>query len=121
MSYESTISAVKVAMQEAINGLIPRKEATVVSEAVEGVSEATELFVTPTKAISSFTVFPSPVTANKVIPTSSKNLCARNSCTFGNRLRKPVWVKWLSSLYRISKSEGRKCQLTRWLELSRPH
>lgn len=98
MSYETTVSAVKVAVQEAINELIPRKEAT-----VGDVSVATELFVTHNKAISSFTVLPSPVTANKVLPTSSKNLCAKNSCTFGKRLRKPVWVKC------SHRTEGQSC------------
>lgn len=88
MNYEATMSAVKVAMKEVFDGLIPPKEVD-----VSVLTEATESFVTPTKAISSFTVFPSPVAVNKSQPRSSKNLCAKNACTFGKRLRKPVWVK----------------------------
>lgn len=88
MSYDAAMSAVKLAVKEAFDNLIPQKEIDV------SVSKnATELFVTPTKAISSFTVFPSPVAVNNSQVSSSKNLCGKNSCTFGKRLRKHVWIK----------------------------
>lgn len=46
---------------------------------------------TPTKTISALTVLPSPVNASQTV--SANNLCARNSCTFGKKIRKPIWVK----------------------------
>lgn len=92
LDYDSTISAVKNAVKEAVRDLtneLPGKEP---GTAVIDSSAATEDLMTPTKTISAFTAFPSPVTVRGQ-PVSSKNLCTKNSCTFGKKLRKHVWIK----------------------------
>lgn len=99
MGFNDTMTAVQTAVKEAICGLLPRKNADVT---VPSSSEASFLSVTPTKTITAFSSIPSPVTVKKM-PTSSKNLCAKNSCTFGKKIRKPVWVRCSHSI------EGQSC------------
>lgn len=92
MEYDATISAVKNAVKEAVSDLTknqPGKEP--VTEAIASSTASVE-FLTPTKTIAAFTALPSPVSV-KGQPVSSKNLCAKNSCTFGRKLRKHVWIK----------------------------
>lgn len=91
LDYDATMSAVKLTVKEAINDLIHRKEAN--GAVTSSSEETTEAFITPTKTISTFSVLPSPVKVTKIPPTQSKNLCAKKSCTFGKKIRKPVWVK----------------------------
>lgn len=96
LDHDTTISAVKNAvkdsMTDAWNDLAKehREKESVTNVTLS--STTTEVLSTPTKTISAFTAFPSPVTV-KGQPVSAKNLCAKNSCTFGKKTRKPVWVK----------------------------
>lgn len=92
LDYNTTISAVKNAVKEAVNDLakeLPRKKP---DTAVIAASTAIDELMTPTKTIAAFTALPSPVSV-KGQPVSSKNLCTKNSCSFGKKVRKPVWVK----------------------------
>lgn len=88
LDYDQTISAVKLAVKEAMAEFVPGKEV----DAAAKTSEANE-FATPTKTISAFTTIPSPVAVKKQLPTSSKNLCGKGSCTFAKKMKKPIWVK----------------------------
>lgn len=108
LDHDTTILAVKNAVKEAWDKYgkqQPEKECgtdvTIIS------STATESLVTPTKTITAFTAFPSPATV-KGQPVSAKNLCMKNSCTFGKKMRKPVWIKCCHR-----NGEGQQC--TYWV------
>lgn len=66
LDYDTTIAIIKNVVKEAMSDLIPRKEAD--------------------KAATSST----DITSTE---TSSKNLCAINSCSFGQQLTNPVWIQ----------------------------
>lgn len=93
LDYDTTMSAIKLAVKEAVSDLMPKKRADGVVTEETSSSEIMETLITPTKTISTFTAFPSPVAVKRILPTTSKNLCGKNSCTFGKKIRKPVWVK----------------------------
>lgn len=95
LDFNNTMSAVKLAVKEAVSDLMPRKKAdgALTAETLSSETTEPEPFITPTKTISTFTEFPSPVVVKKILPTKSKNLCGKNSCSFGKKIRKPVWVK----------------------------
>lgn len=92
IDYDTTIAAVKAAVQEAVRDVhkdVPSKDPVV---DLIGSSNTSDALATPTKMIAAFTALPSPVTV-KGQPISAKNLCAKNSCSFGKKLRKHVWIK----------------------------
>lgn len=108
LDHDTTILAVKNAVKETWDDFAKRqreKECTNVT--ISTIVKETEVLATPTKTISAFTALPSPVTV-KGQPLSAKNLCAKNSCTFGKKLRKLVWIK---CCYR--NGEGQQC--TYWV------
>lgn len=108
LDYDATIAAVKNAVKEVVSGV--KEVQTVAPETVViASSSASDDQMTPTKTIAAFTALPSPV-AIKGQPVSSKNLCAKNSCTFGKKIRKHVWVKC------CYQSEGQSC--TYWVHAS---
>ncbi len=95
LDHDTTILAVKNAVkdsvQEAWNNMAKEHHGK------EGftdhcLSSTIDDLASPTKTISAFTAVPSPV-AVRGQPISAKNLCAKNSCTFGKKTRKPVWIK----------------------------
>ncbi|XP_037047885.1 uncharacterized protein LOC119082470 [Bradysia coprophila] len=90
LDFDGTMSAVKVAVQEAMSDYFPQKQ---VAATVTAPLDTSIDFTTPTKTISAFTTIPSPANERKSLPTSSKNLCGRNACSFEKKIRKPVWVK----------------------------
>lgn len=97
LDYDTTITAVKNAVKnavkEAVSGLTKEVQTKEAPESVViASSSVTDDQMTPTKTISAFTAMPSPVSI-KGQPVSSKNLCAKNSCTYGKKIRKHVWVK----------------------------
>ncbi len=93
LEFDATMSAVKLAVKEAVSELMPKKRAEGDVIAENSPSEIADTFITPTKTLSSFTAFPSPVGVKKILPSTSRNLCGKNSCSFGKKMRKPVWVK----------------------------
>lgn len=96
LDHDATISAVKNAVKDSVtqafNDLTKEQREKESLTDITLSSTTTEVLVTPTKTISAFTAFPSPVTVRGQ-PVSAKNLCAKNSCTFGKKTRKPIWIK----------------------------
>lgn len=106
-----TIAAVKSAVTEAVSELVDQFKSKASEKQVSSIDvpSAAEDQMTPTKTISAFTALPSPV-AIKGQPVSAKNLCVKNSCTFGKKIRKHVWIKC------CHQSDGQNC--TYWVHAS---
>lgn len=92
MDRDTTITAIKDAVRDAMNDF-PKDNQVRNGISTDPTQTQTEVVLaTPTKTIDTFTVLPSPV-AVKGQPLSAVNLCLKNSCSFGKKIKHPVWIK----------------------------